>query len=49
MKTIKNPYENAEVHIVLLDNSDVIATSGGGWNGGTGGMDGGEGGGWDVN
>lgn len=49
MKTIKYPYEQADVRIVMLENFDVIATSGGSWGNGSGAMDGGEGGGWDVN
>ena len=49
MKPEKYPYENAEMHIVMLENSDVITTSGGtneGWEDNPGGMDTG---GWDVN
>lgn len=48
MKSVKNFYENAEMHILLLEDSDVIATSGTG-NGSDdtpGSMDGG---GWDTN
>ena len=37
MRTIKNPYEQADVRIILLDNSDIITTSGNEWDSGTGG------------
>ena len=49
MRTIKYPYEQADVRIILLENSDVITTSGGeggDWGNRPGGMDSG---GWDIN
>lgn len=49
MKSTKESYEKADVKVVLFEFSDIIATSGGNWGNGSGAMDGGEGGGWDVN
>lgn len=46
MKNMKYPYEQADIRVILLDSFDIITTSSNNWSGE---MDGGEGGGWDVN